>query len=178
MVRSARAAPRVHEQARSFQREEEPQPANQVGGESTAAFSRLAAREVLLLPLSMIDPSRRARLVTAFQMTLRLGLGLPRTFQSVLDRPSNRYASPNHASCIARPIIALIAVASRATSSSRRRASSGCPEARTGARDPGGAEGKGFVTPDPPSTSNLATPPLPQGAPSGIPRPPASTASD
>jgi hypothetical protein len=54
----------------------------------------------------MIDPSRRARLVTAFQMTLRLGLGLPRTFQSVLDRPSNRYASPNHASCIARPIIA------------------------------------------------------------------------
>jgi hypothetical protein len=39
-------------------------------------------------------------------------------------------------------------------------------------------EGKGFVTPDPPSTSNFATPHLPQAAPSGIPRPPTSTAPD
>jgi hypothetical protein len=37
-------------------------------------------------------------------------------------------------------------------------------------------EAKGFVTPDPPSTSDLATPPLPQAAPRGIPRPPASIA--
>jgi hypothetical protein len=39
-------------------------------------------------------------------------------------------------------------------------------------------EGKGFVTPEPPSSSDLATPSLPQAAPSGIPRPPASTVSD
>src|SRR5215471_10094459 len=38
-------------------------------------------------------------------------------------------------------------------------------------------EGKGFETPDPPSGRNLATPSLPQTAPSGIPCPPASTAS-
>jgi integrase-like protein len=39
-------------------------------------------------------------------------------------------------------------------------------------------EGKGFVTPEPPSSSDLATPSLPQAAPSGIPRPPASTVHD
>ena len=39
-------------------------------------------------------------------------------------------------------------------------------------------EGKGFVTPDPPSISDLTTPPLPHAAPSGTPRPPASTAPD
>src|SRR5215467_4590985 len=37
-------------------------------------------------------------------------------------------------------------------------------------------EGQGFETPDPPSGRNLATPSLPQTAPSGIPCPPASTA--
>jgi hypothetical protein len=37
---------------------------------------------------------------------------------------------------------------------------------------------KGFVTPEPPSSSDLATPSLPQAAPGGIPRPPASTAPD
>ena len=116
-------------------------PGNQVAGESAGAFSRLAAREVLLLPLSMIDPSRRARLVTAFPMTLRQGLGLPRKFQSVLDRPSNRYARRTTPAASPFPRIALIAVASRATSSSRRRASSGCPEARTGVRDSEGYGG-------------------------------------
>jgi hypothetical protein len=39
-------------------------------------------------------------------------------------------------------------------------------------------EGKGFVGPDAPKPSDLATPPLPEAAPSGTPRPPASTASD
>jgi hypothetical protein len=39
-------------------------------------------------------------------------------------------------------------------------------------------EGKGFVTPEPPSSSDLATPSLPQAAPSGILRPPASTVHD
>jgi len=37
-------------------------------------------------------------------------------------------------------------------------------------------EGKGFEAPDPPSGRNLATPSLPQTAPSGIPCPPASAA--
>jgi hypothetical protein len=37
-------------------------------------------------------------------------------------------------------------------------------------------EGKGFEAPDPPSGSDLTTPSLPQAAPSGISRPPASTA--
>lgn len=36
-------------------------------------------------------------------------------------------------------------------------------------------EGKGFVTPDPLSGSDLSAPSLPQAAPGGIPRPPAST---
>jgi hypothetical protein len=39
-------------------------------------------------------------------------------------------------------------------------------------------EGKGFVRPEPPSSSDLSTPSLPQAAPSGIPRPPASTVPD
>ncbi len=39
-------------------------------------------------------------------------------------------------------------------------------------------EGKGFVEPEPPTSRNLTTTPLQEEAPSGTPRPPASTPED